>query len=214
MTAAKMPAPVVRFLGLDLPYEQTGAQMRAFTAGRLADTPDEFWCLSHAPVFTQGLNGKPEHLLDPGRIPVVATDRGGQITYHGPGQLVVYTLVDLSRADIGVREWVERIEQAIIDWLGGQSVAANREEGAPGVYIGAAKIAALGLKVRRGRCYHGLSLNLDMDLSPFDRINPCGVSGRAVTQLRDQLPAQTDLPPLEQAGREIADLLAQTLIPA
>lgn len=209
MTAIQIPAPVIRFLGHDLPYEQVEADMRRFTLERRADTPDEFWCLSHSPVYTQGLNGQPEHLLDPGSIPVVATDRGGQVTYHGPGQLVVYTLVDLSRAGIGVRDWVERIEQAIIDWLAARGVTANREAGAPGVYIGAAKIAALGLKVRRGRCYHGLSLNLDMDLSPFGRINPCGVSGRAVTQLRDRLP--TDAPPLAQVGRELAARLASEI---
>jgi len=212
MAGATIPPPVIRFLGEELPYARIEAEMRSFTAERKVDTPDEFWCLSHAPVFTQGLNGQPEHLLDPGAIPVVPTDRGGQVTYHGPGQLVVYTLVDLARAGIGVRDWVERIEQVVIDWLGALGVTANREADAPGVYLGEAKIAALGLKVRRGRCYHGLSLNLDMDLSPFDRINPCGVSGRVVTQLSDRLPAGVPQPSLEQAGREIAERLAGELL--
>ncbi len=208
-SAPPSSVPVIRFLGEGLSYAQTLTDMRTFTDAREVDTPDEFWCLSHAPVFTQGLNGQPEHVLDPGPIPVVATDRGGQVTYHGPGQLVIYTLVDLARAGIGVRQWVEQIEQTLIDWLVEQGVAAQREADAPGVYVGKDKIAALGLKVRRGRCYHGLSLNLDMDLAPFARINPCGVSGRVVTQLRDQLPPSVAMPPLQEAGREIAGRLAQ-----
>jgi len=210
-SAPPFSAPVIRFLGEGLSYAQILADMRAFTDTRHADTPDEFWCLSHAPVFTQGLNGQPEHVLDPGPIPVVATDRGGQVTYHGPGQLIVYTLVDLARAGIGVRQWVEQIEQVLIDWLAEQGVAAQRETDAPGVYVGAAKIAALGLKVRRGRCYHGLSLNLDMDLAPFARINPCGVSGRVVTQLCDQLPSSATMPSLQEAGSAIAGQLAQVV---
>lgn len=206
--SAQLPAPIIRFIGEDMSYAQILADMRAFTDVRQADTADEFWCLSHAPVFTQGLNGQPEHVLDPGPIPVVATDRGGQVTYHGPGQLVIYTLVDLARACIGVRQWVEQIEQVLIDWLAEQGVAAQREADAPGVYVGTTKIAALGLKVRRGRCYHGLSLNLDMDLAPFARINPCGVSGRVVTQLRDQLPPSVTTPSLQEAGCVIAERLA------
>lgn len=167
-----------------------------FTRQRDTATPDEYWSLTHAPVFTQGLNGQPEHLLNPASIPVVVTDRGGQVTYHGPGQLVLYTLVDLARRKIGVRDWVTLLEQSVIDVLAARGVMAERHAGAPGVYVSGAKIAALGLKVRQGRCYHGLSFNIDMDLEPFARINPCGMARLPVTQLRDVLggtQADTDL---------------------
>jgi lipoyl(octanoyl) transferase len=143
------------------------------------------WLLEHRPVFTLGMNGKPEHLLCPGDIPVVASDRGGQVTYHGPGQLVVYLMLDLRRLGIGVRTLVQTIEQSVIDWLASQGVAAQARRDAPGVYVDGAKIAALGLRVRGGCSYHGLSLNVDMDLEPFRRINPCGYAGMPVTQLRE-----------------------------
>jgi lipoyl(octanoyl) transferase len=156
---------------------------RASDAG--IDVPDELWLVEHPPVFTQGQAGKPEHLIHDIGIPVVPIDRGGQITYHGPGQAVVYLLLDLPRRHLKVRELVRRIEQAVIDLMAQHGVKAERRDGAPGVYVGAAKVAALGLRVRNGCCYHGVSLNVDMDLSPFSAINPCGYAGLAVTQLRD-----------------------------
>ena len=158
--------------------------MQQFTAQRTADTADEIWLVEHPPVFTQGLNGKPEHLLTPGTIPLVQTDRGGQVTYHGPGQLVAYVLVDLKRHGWGVRDLVNRLEQAVIDLLHDYGIAAVARRDAPGVYVAGAKITALGLRVKRGCSYHGLSFNVDMDLEPFSRINPCGYPGMPVTQLR------------------------------
>jgi lipoyl(octanoyl) transferase len=159
--------------------------MRRFTEERTAETQDEIWFLEHPPVFTLGLGGRREHLLDPGDIPVVHTDRGGQVTYHGPGQLIVYVLMDLQRRGWGVRRLVQTLEQSIIDLCEEFKVRAVRRPGAPGVYIGESKLAALGLRVRRGSTYHGLALNVDMDLAPFCRINPCGYPGLAVTQTKD-----------------------------
>ena len=159
--------------------------MQRFTAERNADTPDELWLTSHPPVFTQGLAGKPEHLLRDIGIPVVKIDRGGQVTYHGPGQAVVYLLLDLSRRGLKVRQLVGRIEQAVIDLLAGYGLRGERVTGAPGVYVGGAKIAALGLRVKGGCCYHGVALNVDMELAPFSAINPCCYPGLKVTQLRD-----------------------------
>jgi lipoyl(octanoyl) transferase len=159
--------------------------MQAFTDARDADTDDELWLVEHEPVFTQGQAGKPEHVLGPGAIPVLQVDRGGQVTYHGPGQLVAYPLVDLRRAGLGVRELVCRIEQAAIDTLAHWGVTGERRSGAPGVYVGDAKVAALGLRVRRGCSFHGLAFNVAMDLEPFERINPCGFQGLRVTQLLD-----------------------------
>ncbi len=160
-----------------------------FTAARTAETLDELWVCEHPPVYTLGLAGKAEHRLIDNGIPLVKIDRGGQITYHGPGQVVIYLLLDLERRDLGVRELVTRIEQAIIDVLAECGVSARRRDGAPGVYVDQdgieAKIAALGLRIRKSGCYHGLSLNVDMDLSPFAAINPCGYAGMAVTQTRD-----------------------------
>ena len=190
--------------GTDCDYADVLAQMQTFTSSRQPETPDAFWVLSHRPVFTQGLNGQPQHVLDPGDIPVVPTDRGGQVTYHGPGQLVVYTLVDLKRAGVGVREWVTALEQVVIDYLASFDVRADRLDGAPGVYVGGAKIAALGLKVRQGRCYHGLSLNLDVDLAPFARINPCGMANLPVTNLRRCADlTSNEMPDYRQAGSAI-----------
>ena len=157
--------------------------MQAFTLQRNAGTQDELWLLEHPPVFTQGMNGKPEHLLAPGNIPVVAVDRGGQVTYHGPGQLIAYAMLDLARLGIGIRRLVEVLEQSVIDWLAEQGVTAQARRDAPGVYVEGAKIAALGLRVKRGCSYHGLALNVNMDLEPFSRINPCGYQGMPVTQL-------------------------------
>lgn len=178
------PETVVRRLGR-VEYEPAWRAMQDFTARRDAATPDELWLLEHPPVFTQGQAGKSEHLIAPTAIPVVPIDRGGQITYHGPGQLVAYVLVDLKRRGYGVRELVTRLEAAVIALLAGHDVAAERRAGAPGVYVGGAKIAALGLRVKQGRTYHGLALNVDMDLGPFALINPCGYPGLAVTQCRD-----------------------------
>jgi len=185
-------APQLRRLGRR-DYSETLAQMRAFTASRDVQTPDELWLLEHPPVFTQGQAGRPEHLLAPGDIPVIQSDRGGQVTYHGPGQVVVYCLLDLQRLGFGIRSLVTRVEQAMIDTLANYGVSAFARREAPGVYVEhragdvveVRKIGALGLRVRRGCSYHGLSLNVDMDLSPFQRINPCGYAGLGVTQLRD-----------------------------
>lgn len=166
-------------------YEPVWRAMQAFTDARDADTRDELWLVEHDPVFTQGQAGKAEHVLAPGDIPVVPVDRGGQVTYHGPGQLVAYPLLDLRRLGIGVRELVNRIEQCVIDTLATWDIAAQRREGAPGIYVGDAKVMALGLRVRRGCSFHGLAFNVAMDLSPFSRINPCGYQGLRVTQVLD-----------------------------
>ena len=183
---------IVKHLGLT-DYATAYQAMQDFNAQRDADTPDEIWLIEHPPVFTLGLAAKPEHILDAGNIPVVKIDRGGQVTYHGPGQLVVYLLLDLKRRNIGVRELVRTMEQAIIDTLADYDIASQRIAGAPGIYIDGAKIAALGLRVKRGCCYHGLALNVDMDLVPFTRINPCGYAGMPVTQTKDLgLRANTD----------------------
>jgi len=159
--------------------------MRAFTDTRDADTADALWLCEHPPVFTLGQAGRAEHVLDAGDIPLVETDRGGQVTYHGPGQIVVYTLVDLRRRDYGIRDMVMRLETAVIRLLGEHGVTARGRRDAPGVYVGEAKIAALGLRVRRGCTYHGLALNAELDLGPFDRIDPCGYRGMAVTRTAD-----------------------------
>ncbi len=178
--------------------------MQAFTAQRGADTPDEIWLLEHPPVFTQGQAGKPEHLLADIGIPVVPIDRGGQVTYHGPGQVVAYLLIDLKRRGYGVRELVRRMEQALIDLLGEFGIAGERQEGAPGVYVGGAKIAALGLRVKGGCTYHGLSLNVDVDLAPFRAINPCGYPGLEVTRMRDL--------GVNASNDEVAERLARHLL--
>lgn len=183
-----LPAPLapllVRHLGRQ-PYVAVWQAMRAFTDARQADTPDELWLLEHDPVFTLGQAGKMEHVLSPGDIPVIPVDRGGQVTYHGPGQIVAYPLLDLRRLGIGVRDLVCRIEQALIDTLAHWNIQAVRRQGAPGVYVNDAKIAALGLRVRRGCTFHGLAFNINMELEPFRRINPCGYQGLQVTQMVD-----------------------------
>lgn len=186
---AEQPSPALRERGAivrDLgrqPYEPVWRAMQRFTDARNDETQDEIWLVEHDPVFTLGQAGKPEHVLMPGDIPVIHVDRGGQVTYHGPGQLVAYPLLDLKRLKIGVRDYVHRIEQAIIDTLGDWNIAAVRREGAPGVYVADAKVAALGIRVRRGCTFHGLAFNIDMDLEPFRRINPCGYEGLRVTSM-------------------------------
>ena len=176
------PTVTIKHLGV-VDYQATWHAMQAFTAQRGTATNDEIWLLQHPPVYTQGLAGKPEHLLTKPAIPVVKTDRGGQITYHGPGQIVVYVLFDLKRKGIGVKDLVKRIEQSLIDVLQSYSIAAERKRGAPGVYVKGAKIAALGLRVKNGCSYHGLALNVVMDLTPYGAINPCGYAGMEVTDL-------------------------------
>lgn len=175
------PSLHIKALGM-VDYESTWRTMQRFTDERTADTLDEIWLVQHPPTYTQGQAGKPEHLLNPTSIPVVKIDRGGQITYHGPGQIVAYLLLDLRRWKINVRELVRLMEQAVIDLLAEYGVVAEGREDAPGVYVGDAKIAALGLKIKKSCSYHGLSFNVDMDMSPFDNINPCGYEGLRVTQ--------------------------------
>lgn len=198
--------PVVRTLGR-VAYEPTWRAMQAFTEARVPETPDELWIVEHFPVLTVGLNGAPDHLLRRTEIPVVHVDRGGQITYHGPGQLVIYLLLDLRRRSYGVRELVRRMERAVIALLAEEGLAAEGNVAAPGVYVGDAKIAALGLRVKNGCCYHGLALNIDLDLAPFADINPCGHAGMPVTRTRD---LGVDLT-VEDAGwrltRHLLDLL-------
>ena len=197
---------LIRDLGR-VEYEPTWRAMQAFTAAREPDTPDELWLLEHPPVYTQGQAGKPEHLIAETAIPVVPIDRGGQITYHGPGQLVAYVLVDLRRRGYGIRELVTRMEQAVIDLLAAHGVVAERRAGAPGVYVDGAKIAALGLRVKHGCTYHGLAFNVDMDLGPFAAINPCGYAGMRVTQCRD-LGVMLSL---QQAGQALTEALQEAI---
>ena len=175
---------LIRQFGLQ-EYQGVYEAMVEFTNRRTPATADEIWCLEHEPVFTLGLAGRTEHLLDPGAIPVHKVDRGGQVTYHGPGQLVVYLLLDLKRLGISIRKYVNLLEQTVIDFLATFDLDAQRRRGMPGVYLDDSKIAALGVRVRKGCCYHGLALNVSMDLSPFRRVNPCGYSGLEVTQLAD-----------------------------
>ncbi len=191
--------PIVRHLGR-VPYLSTWQAMQRFTDERTSETPDEIWLLEHDAVFTLGMNADPAHVLAAGDIPVVKVDRGGQVTYHGPGQLVVYPLIDLRRAALGVRDIVTALEQSVILCVARYGIAATTRPKAPGVYVNEAKIASLGIRVRRGASYHGLALNVSMDLEPFQRINPCGYEGLAMTQL-SALGGPTDL------SRVAADLL-------
>jgi len=198
--------PVVKRLGR-VDYEPTFQAMQNFTEARTAEAPDELWIVEHPPVYTLGQAGKPEHILEEVGIPIVRIDRGGQVTYHGPGQVVIYLLLDLQRLKIKVRELVTAIEQAVIDFLAAHGVTAERRAGAPGVYVGDAKIAALGLKIRNGCSYHGLALNVDMDLYPFTAINPCGYAGLKVTQTRDLgIPLSA-----HEAGEQLSQHLLQQL---
>ncbi len=202
-------ALVVRRLG-HVAYDPTWQAMKDFTAARTVDTPDELWICEHPPVYTLGQAGRPDDLLFDAGIPLVRIDRGGQITYHGPGQVVIYLMLDLARRDLKVRALVSRIEQAVIEVLAEHGVSARRMDGAPGVYVeqdGAlAKIAALGLRVRKNGCYHGVSLNVGMDLSPFFAINPCGLAGMPVTQLQDM---GVELTPAQAAESLVSHLTRQ-----
>jgi lipoyl(octanoyl) transferase len=192
---------LVRRLGL-MEYEPVWRAMQSFTDQRDASTPDELWLVEHPPVFTQGQAGRAEHVLAPGDIPVIQVDRGGQVTYHGPGQIVAYPLIDISRLQMGVRALVAGIEQAIIDVLKSYGVDAQLLAGAPGVYVDAVKIASLGLRIRRGKSFHGLAFNINMDLEPFQRINPCGFKGLQVTNLC----AFTDVSMVEVEDRLVSSL--------
>jgi lipoyl(octanoyl) transferase len=200
----------VRALG-PTDYTTTWDAMRAFTEARSATAPDEIWLTEHAPIYTLGLAGRRAHLLRDSAIPVLKVDRGGQVTFHGPGQLVAYTLVDLRRAQLSIRAMVRVLEEAVIEWLDSVGISAYGKPAAPGVYVrldgGEAKVAALGLKVRRGCTYHGVAVNVAMDLAPFADIDPCGFPGLAVTQLRDLGVART----VEAAGRELAPVLVSRL---
>ena len=204
MTVGK--APVVRHLGF-AEYASTYQAMRRFTDTRGTTTPDELWVLEHPPVYTVGIAGRAEHFPRSGEVPVERVDRGGQITYHGPGQAIVYTLIDLARRGLTVRGMVSLIEQAVIEVLAAHGVGAERRNGAPGLYVDGAKIAALGLRVRRGCCYHGVALNVDMDLAPFSAIDPCGYPGLAVTQTR----AYGIGAGVEKMGDELASRIARLI---
>ena len=200
------PAPVLRWLGR-VDYESTWRAMQAFTERREAGAADEIWFLEHPPVFTLGMNAKPEHLLAPGEIPVVQIDRGGQVTFHGPGQLVVYPLLDVRRLGIGVRQLVVSLESAVIDMVAEWNIAAAGRRDAPGIYVAGRKLASIGLRIRRGCSYHGLALNVAMDLEPFQRINPCGYRGLEVTDLRG-LGVALDV---AQAARKLAPSLLRAV---
>ncbi|MFO7189833.1 MAG: lipoyl(octanoyl) transferase LipB [Pseudomonadota bacterium] len=195
---------LLRWLGR-VPYEPTWRAMQAFTDTRNAETRDEIWFLEHPPVFTMGMNAKPEHVLAPGDIPVVHIDRGGQVTYHGPGQLVVYFLLDIRRLGISVRQLVMGIENAIVALVSGWGIEAAGRRDAPGVYVAGRKLASIGLRIRRGSSYHGLAFNVSMDLEPFRRINPCGYAGLEVTDLRTLGVGIT----LEETARRLAPELLQ-----
>lgn len=203
-----MPDLLTRELGL-VDYTPTLQAMRAFTDSRDGDSPDQLWLLQHPPVFTQGQAGRSEHLLAPGDIPVVQVDRGGQVTYHGPGQAVIYLLLDLRRRGLGVRALVDLIEQSLVQLLAGYDIQSEPRPDAPGVYVAGEKIASLGLRVRRGCSYHGLALNVDMDLEPFQRINPCGYQGLRVTSMASLLPAPA--PEVNNVGRQLLTVLAANL---
>ena len=188
-------------------YEPTWQAMQSFTDRRSAETADELWLLQHPPIYTLGQAGRREHILEPGDIPVVETDRGGQVTYHGPGQLVAYLLLDLPRAGLGVKRLVRLLEQSVIEVLASYGIESSTRSGAPGVYLDGAKIAAIGLRVRRGCSFHGLALNVDMDLEPFSRIDPCGYPGLAVTQIVDR----GVLVDIEAVGTALAARIAAAL---
>jgi lipoyl(octanoyl) transferase len=197
---------VIKHMGLQ-EYGPMLQQLKQFTHNRTTQTPDEIWLLQHLPVFTQGQAGKAEHLLNPANIPVVQSDRGGQITYHGPGQLIVYCLIDIQRKNLNTRQFVTLLEDCVIELLALYGIVARGDRDAPGVYIDKAKICSIGLRVRHGRTYHGLSLNVDMDLDPFKRINPCGYAGMQVVQLRDYVPGIT----LEIVSQQILAILYSKL---
>ncbi len=203
--------PTLHHLGL-VEYEPTSQAMAKWTLARTALTPDQFWILEHYPVFTQGLAGKPEHLILPTDIPVVPTDRGGQITYHGPGQLVVYPLIHFKRLKIGVRDLVCRLENAIILTLAEYGIVGVSDRDAPGVYVAGKKIASLGLRIKNGCVYHGLSLNVAMDLRPYAHINPCGYAGLDVTDLRSEIQGSPNPDVAEMTVAEVAERLVPHLL--
>ncbi len=198
---------ILRRLGL-MDYLSSYRSMSAFTSQRGSETTDEIWCVQHPPVYTLGLAGRQEHILDAGEIPVVTTDRGGQVTYHGPGQLLVYLLLDLRRRKIGIKDYVYLLEQSIIDYLEPRGILAARKPGAPGVYIEGRKIAALGIRVRRGCCYHGLAFNVNMEMTPFNGINPCGYENLEVVQLSDFCPS----PEVETVSDGLLEHLLRNII--
>ena len=202
-----MEAIDVYHLGLK-PYRPVWQAMRELTDTRDGDTPDQIWVVQHPPVFTQGQAGKPEHLLMPGEIPVVETDRGGQVTYHGPGQLVLYPLIDVKRARLGVRDLVSALEDSVVDALGEHGIEASARPDAPGVYVGERKIASLGLRIRRGASFHGIAVNLEVDLMPFSFINPCGYAGLEMTRLADLVSSRLDM---EAEARRLLRTLATRL---
>jgi len=205
-----LPPIIIKNLGLQ-DYQNTWQAMQQFTLQRDETTADELWILQHPAVYTQGLNGKPEHLLCPDpQIPIVQTDRGGQITYHGPGQLILYVLVDLKRRKLGVRALVTLIENSIIELLKQWQIQAEARADAPGVYVDGKKIASLGLKIRKQRSYHGLALNVDMQLEPFTAINPCGLLGMQMAQLKSLL-AKHSCPSLDDIGQNLAQILQSQL---
>jgi lipoyl(octanoyl) transferase len=195
---------VIRYFDGQQDYAACWQAMKNFTDTRRPDTLDEIWALEHSPIFTQGQNGKPEHILQAGDIPILQTDRGGQVTYHGPGQLTIYTLIDIKRKKLNVREFVTHLEQSVIQLLAAKKITALTKCKAPGVYVEEQKICSLGLRIRRGCSYHGLALNVDMDLSPFSRINPCGFNNLQMTQLSDLLPTPT----LSQVRNQLIEYLA------
>ncbi|VAX14696.1 Octanoate-[acyl-carrier-protein]-protein-N-octanoyltransferase [hydrothermal vent metagenome] len=205
MTLSTFPL-IVRNLGRQN-YETVWRAMQSFTRKRTADSPDELWLVEHPAIFTLGLNGKREHLLEPGSIPVIDVDRGGQVTYHGPGQLLLYPLLDLQRHQLGVRQLVSLLEQLVIDLLANYQLTAQNRTDAPGVYVGEAKIAALGLRIKHGCSYHGMALNINMDLEPFNRINPCGYENMPVTQCVD-LGIQADM---KTIGRQLQQQFSEKL---
>ena len=200
---------VIKSLGLQ-PYEATWQAMQDFTDNRTETTADELWIVEHPAVFTQGLNGKAEHLLHATDIPIVQTDRGGQITYHGPGQTIVYVLIDLKRSKLGVRALVTTLENSIIKYLQQLGIDSSARADAPGVYVNGKKIASLGLKIRKQRSYHGLALNVNMDLTPFKMVNPCGLQGMLMTQVSDFL-AHENQPTTEQAGLVLSEILKRLI---
>lgn len=202
--------PIVRHLGL-VEYEPTWRTMQEFTDERGPETADEIWLLEHPPVFTLGLNGRREHLLAPGDIPIVKVDRGGQVTYHGPGQLVVYPLLDLKRWSISIRDLVVRLENAVIELCAKYGISAAGRRDAPGVYVEGRKLASIGLRVRRGCTYHGLALNVMNDLEPFSRINPCGFAGLQLTRLADLAPIAS-IASLEELSRRFEPIVLRHLI--
>jgi lipoyl(octanoyl) transferase len=188
-------------------YQASWQAMKDFTNQRHEETLDELWLLEHQPVFTQGQNGKPEHVLNPGNIPIVQTDRGGQVTYHGPGQVVIYTLIDVKRKKLNVRELVTRLEQSVIQLLAQHQIEAKARCDAPGVYVDNKKICSVGLRIRRGSSYHGLAFNVDMDLEPFSRINPCGYAELQMTQLTELAGPQN----IQFIGNQLIDCLIANL---